>query len=724
MGVDEFLDQDFEESEGGEGDSESLSDLSSLSSLSDDSEVDVSDGEGEASPMVLGFAKNNPRTAFKSEEQLHESVREDANKVKNTLLKNLEKETRTHKEALEALKEKDPEFYKYLQESESNLLEFGPDEDAGPEDSDSDSSEEYEDRGEAKRLGKDRKKIILIDDGAITTWCTAALTKGSLGAVKNVLKAYRVGCHYGDDDDETNQISVRLSDSNVFNQLMLFVLKNVDTIFRRLLQIESGQKETEKAMQSKKWTKVEPLVKSYLGNTLHLVSNVTEPGLAAYVYQRLRASVDLFTKFPVLSKKLLKLALKSFGSDIGNVKVDKTARIQSVLLVRSLALSQDTLLDESYRGLYRTYQSAAKFASQQNISSIRFMQDCLVEVFCMKPDSMYKHVFNFVKEVALFVRNSLIYKTQEHYYRVYSWEVICSLDLLESLISKHGSGEKDVLQPMLYPLVQVMMMTVTLVPSSRYLPLRFHVLKSILRLSKKTGVFIPLSSLIIDALNFSELSKKPQGVGNHFNFMGTLKVPKDVLKTTSFQEQWVSQTVLLLAEHCSQWSHHIAFPELFLPLGIKVKGYMKSDSLAKKFKAQLAQFLEAGQIAAESMLQKRQVATFSPKDAQKIELFINEDMKKGASPMDKFYQATLKQVMKQDKMSSSSDVLLAGDRMRVSNKLANAKDVPEYSGAILDKEKRKRSKAPRDSRLEGTEEVHNDEDRVEDFEMSDSESEE
>merc|ERR1711937_410547 len=273
----------------------------------------------------------------------------------------------------------------------------------------------------------------------------AALNKPSVKAVQNVVKMYRLACHYGDDEEETDKMSFRLSDSNVFNELMLFVLKNIDGIFRSLLNHKPSD-DIAKVMLSKKWKKVAPLIKSYLGNTLHLILHLTETNLNAYIFQRLRASVDLFTVFPYLTKKVMKASLKFFGKDLGDEKADRTLRIQSVLFIRSLIVNMgDTFKDECYKGLYRTFQSCAKFVNHTNMKSLQFMQSCLVEILGVNPDALYKHVFILIREIALHVRLALTSKTKESIQKVYSWQVICSLDLIEQLVSRYGANESDVL---------------------------------------------------------------------------------------------------------------------------------------------------------------------------------------------------------------------------------------------------------------------------------------
>jgi len=56
-----------------------------------------------------------------------------------------------------------------------------------------------------------------------------------------------------------------------------------------------------------KWAKLEPLVKSYLGNSLHVLQQMTDPELQAFSLRCLRPSVPFLASFPKLARKFLKV---------------------------------------------------------------------------------------------------------------------------------------------------------------------------------------------------------------------------------------------------------------------------------------------------------------------------------------------------------------------------------------------------------------------------------
>lgn len=92
---------------------------------------------------------------------------------------------------------------------------------------------------------------------------------------------------------------------------MLFVLKEIDGIFRSLLSLGPIADDTASTchhlQKTPKWKKILPLAKSYLGNSLHLLSNTTDPVLIAFILRCVRYSMPMLGACDRLQKKFIKV---------------------------------------------------------------------------------------------------------------------------------------------------------------------------------------------------------------------------------------------------------------------------------------------------------------------------------------------------------------------------------------------------------------------------------
>ena len=166
-----------------------------------------------------------------------------------------------------------------------------------------------------------------------------------------------------------------------------------------------------------KWRKVGGLVKSYLGNSLHLASQMTEPAMLAFTLRRLRASAAFLAPFAKIQRRLLKLALTVFGGP------EQAPRMQAILYVRAMAIQlPHPALDRCLRGVYRTYAAAAKFVSAATVPSLHFMATCVVEMYGLDPQASYTHAFAYIRQLAVLLRNALVSKAAGGYREVYCWQ--------------------------------------------------------------------------------------------------------------------------------------------------------------------------------------------------------------------------------------------------------------------------------------------------------------
>ena len=99
--------------------------------------------------------------------------------------------------------------------------------------------------------------------------------------------------------------------------------------------------------------------------------------------------------------------------------------------------------------------------------------------------------------------------------RICSWQYINCIDLWVSFISEN-IHDYD-LQPLLYMLAQIINVVVLLFPGPRYLPLRLRCIQWLNRLAGSSGVFIPVTSLVMNVLEFN-ITKDGGKPGKVFEF--------------------------------------------------------------------------------------------------------------------------------------------------------------------------------------------------------------
>eukprot|EP00963_Diacronema_lutheri_P008347 scaffold741_cov336-Pavlova_lutheri.AAC.58 len=549
-----------------------------------------------------------------------------------------------HKAQLENLKEMDPEFYKFLQQTDKELLDFDMSE--GEEESGEEEADQSTD-GPPKTM----ERIITTD--MVESWTKAVAAKGSLVGMKNLLRAYRLACHFGDNEEELVS-SFSISGSNTFNMVMLFVLQESDGFFRKALFDEADRKQVRKIIadpsQSQRWSKVEPLVKSYLGNSLHILNRMTDSQMISFTLRQLKPSVFLLNAFEKFQRKFLKTALSIMGRD-----GDKSTRIQAVLFIREMTNNlQGDFIDKALKGVYRTFSSHAKFVTQASLPSIGFLSLAVTEMYGIDFPASYRHAFASLKQLAGILRNALTMKAKESYKEVYSWQAINCLQLWCRVLSTYATNET--MKPLVYPLLQLLLGTARLVPTGRYTPLRLRLCKSANQICEAAGVYAPVAPILLENLALAELSKAPKAAqGKAPDFSLVLKVSKATLRTTTFHEECVFGSLELLAEHLSQWSTHAAFPELSHTCLIALKRFMK-NSKVERFRKEAKKCVSAIERNAEFVLSKRDLVEFCPKDLAAGAQIAAQVESTTTPPLDSYYVELAKKGQERRSSKSLSEI--------------------------------------------------------------------
>eukprot|EP00850_Spirogloea_muscicola_P008463 SM000045S16208 [mRNA] locus=s45:265031:270301:- [translate_table: standard] len=602
----------------------------------------------------------------------------------------LRSEIEQHREELEALRAKDPEFFAYLQENDAELLDFEDEGGDGDEDEGGDHDEqggtgddgeedaperhaidEEGEDGEEDGEGSGRAQVAgdkeVLTTAKVDAWCAAAVApQRSAGAARSLLRAFRAACHYGDSEEDAGS-PFNIASSHVFNKVMLFVLREMDGILRAMLGPLEGEstvtgskkKRRDKSRRqgrgsaeanrssgvetSARWHRVEPLARSYLGNALHILGQMTDTVMIGFTLRRLTASVAFLGPFPKLARKLLKLVLHFWASGEGALPV------LSILFIRQLAVQlPEQYLDAALRGAYKTFAAHAKFVNASTLPRIEFMTTCLVELYGLDREMSYQHAFVHVRQLAMILRNALTMKTKvgpaaaaaqpgpfdlrffaafrsspkscssprksslDAYKSVYSWQYLNCLSAWTQVLRAHGrpapggqQGPAASLAPLVYPLSQIITGVAKLVPTARYFPLRLAAVRLLNGLAESSGQLVPVAPLLLDVLQAKELSKTlTGGAGKAMDLYIVLRVSKQVLRTRAYQEDCVATSLELLAAHLAQWAYSIAFPELALVPLISLRRFMKGTTV-DRFRRQAKQLIDHTERNIEMVERKR-----------------------------------------------------------------------------------------------------------------------
>ena len=234
----------------------------------------------------------------------------------------------------------------------------------------------------------------------------------------------------------------------------------------------------------------------YLTQLCTLISRVSEPSVSAVLLKHVHQMIPFFQAYPKGGKQLLGKMISCWCQG------EETVRILALMCIVRIVRGTP-LLEAAIKQMYMAYVKNCKFTSPSTLPHINFMRRSLVEVLGLDHNLAYYQAFIHIRQLAIHLRNAIVNKKKDSVQAVYNWQYIHSLELWGALLG-HAAGSQ-ILQPLVYPLVQVVLGTLRLVPTSKYFPLRFHCGAILTSLSTATGTFIPILPVYLgNTLNCTE----------------------------------------------------------------------------------------------------------------------------------------------------------------------------------------------------------------------------
>lgn len=493
-----------------------------------------------------------------------------------------------HKKSLMKLKETDPEFYSYLKENDKKLLEFNISDEDDIDDDDDDKFTKESDRRhipneqlevasdesdyeapEGTDTIKDKRKITLQ---LLKTWQEAIQKDKTLKTIKCAVDAFHAALQSISEPSDDEPVRFKVEGSAVFNGVVQLCMLYLPDAFKRFLKVTP---ETQfQVHKAKRFGKAKAVLKLYLTDILKILQNVASPNILTVLLKHLHQMLPYTLSFSSLTKPLLRTLIKFWS------RGEETVRIVAFLSILRIATNhRESALEMLLKAMYVKYVENAKFVSPNTLPGINFMRHSLTEIYLLDNNLSYSHAFLYIRQLAIHLRNAMTLKKKENFQAVYNWQYINSLRLWSELITQSKSD--SMLRSLLYPLVQIIIGTIKVIPTAQYYPLRFHCLQMLINISKETDTFIPVLPFLLEILSSYDFNKKHKVVSmKPTPLICILRMSKVQLQENGFKDNIVDSIYQLMLENAAKDSHTIYFPELYTPCIMQLKAFLKQCHIA------------------------------------------------------------------------------------------------------------------------------------------------
>ncbi|EHA54086.1 hypothetical protein MCOR27_008525 [Pyricularia oryzae] len=562
----------------------------------------------------------------------------------------LEEDVGMTKEAMDALAEKDPEFYKFLKENDPEALDFDENADMAEIDALSSGDEEVQEKEDDEQPKKKRKTKKQDDDDEsgdetssgteltreqVARWKKLLTETHSLRAARQVVLAFRSAAHL-DADQDGRQPRYSITSPEVFHDVMVLALKQIPEVLQHHVPVkESAAHKTYVQTEGKKFKTLSILVKNYTASILHVLRTLSDDGTLKMTISALTPLLPYLLSFRKLLKTLIKTVV-NFWAQNGS---SESTRITAFLVLRRLVVIGDKGVREALlKAVYHGLVQGSRATNHNTIQAINLMKNSAAGLWGVDQSIGYTTAFSFIRQLAIHLRNSIVHNQNDAYRAVYNWQYVHSLDFWSCVLSEHCSslaeaeaGRESQLKLLVYPLVQVTLGAMRLIPTATYFPLRFLLIRSLLRLSRATGTYIPLASPLLEVLQSAEMRKPPKASTlTQLDFSVNYKAPKSHLRTRVYQDGVGDQVVELMAEYFALWSTNIAFPEFALPVLVNLKRWVKdsrkrgSGNNNNKVVSAVVLLVQKLEANAKFIEERRSKIDFAPRDRSQVAAFLKD----------------------------------------------------------------------------------------------------
>ncbi|XP_052284319.1 nucleolar complex protein 2 homolog [Dreissena polymorpha] len=491
--------------------------------------------------------------------------------------------------------------------------------------SNSDDDDDDDDGQPKKKGGR-----ISVTVKMVKNWTRRFKTTPSPTLIKEAVGAFKAAVLHT--SGETVSTKYKVEGAKVYNAVVRMCLVEVPGALQKILNLPARtdlQKPVLPTSKDQKWKVVRSDVKSYLTDVLQLLTGLSQSGMIDVLLKHIHKLVVFYACYPKVAKIMLKKVIHQWSAG------EETSRVLAFLCVnRIIRINPEAMLENCVKQLYIAYVRNCKFTSPNTLPLINFMQRSFVEVLSLDYDLAYQYAFIYIRQLAIHLRNAITTKKKESCQAVYNWQFIHCLSLWCRVLC--ATYPNEVMQPLIYPLVQVIIGTIKLVPTQRYYPLRFHCCATLTQLSKATKTFVPVLPFLLEVFEQTDFNKRHKNLSmKPFHFACILKLSKAQIQEKEFKDGLIDQLYELLLEHFNAHAHSIGFPELVLPAMLQLKDFLKKCKVGN-FTKQVRQIVDKVEENSKYIVARRRTVNISLADDKAIDQWERECETAGP-PLHKFH---------------------------------------------------------------------------------------
>ncbi|CAL9737293.1 nucleolar complex protein 2 [Monosporozyma servazzii] len=528
-----------------------------------------------------------------------------------------------------ALSKEDPEFYKYLQENDKALLDMAS---SNPLDGIENDSDNDNEDGAAEAEAEPETEKVNLTVKLVREWKRQLREEPTLKLLRNVATAFKVAININN-VEAVEDYKYVIAEEKAFHELMFVALKGLPQAVQKMVPYKE-HKGSRTLPSGTNVSKISSIIKSHAPSLLTLLNDINNTETAAMVLH----SVDQLMPYLISYRRILKEVTKSIVEIWATTREIQTQIAAFAFLHNSAKEFKKSLLELVLKTTYSTFIKSCRKTNVRTMPLINFQKNSAAELFGIDETLSYQIGFESIRQLAIHLRNTLSATSKKSskinsadaYKIVYNWQFCHSLDFWSRVLSfscnpEKEQGRESPLRQLIYPLIQVTIGTARLIPTPQFFPLRFYLIRSLIRLSQNTGVFIPIYPIISEILTstaFTKFSKKKESL-EAFDFEHNIKCPQGYLGSKAYQEGLSEQLIDLLSEYFVLYSKSVSFPELVSPVIISLRRYIKISGNIKLNK-QLSNIVEKLSQNSKYIEDKRSDVDFSPSNKSEVNRFLNE----------------------------------------------------------------------------------------------------